>query len=75
MVTYFNNKRMLFGEEKLVKKLTLDDLTPDDLEELETGAFQQLPEKDRCGRPICHITLRLAGEKSWRHKVLCFFGM
>ena len=69
MVTYFENKRLLFGEEKLVKKLTVDDLTPDDLEELRSGFFQQLPQKDMRGRPIIHVMLSLHAGKSWQSKV------
>lgn len=71
IVKYFDNKRMLFGEEKLVKKLTLDDLTPDDLEEVMSGFFQQLAEKDSRGRPIIHVMLQLHRHKPWQSKVKC----
>ena len=69
MVTYFENKNLLFGEEKLVKKLTVDDLLPDDMAELKSGFFQQLSEKDMQGRPIIHVMLSVHAGKSWQSKV------
>jgi hypothetical protein len=69
MVNYFQHKMELFGEEKLVKKISLDDLDEDDIAELSTGSFQFLPQKDRSGRPICFVIQKLFNYKSWQSKV------
>ena len=53
LTTYFENKLSLFGEAKLVKKITQDDLSPDDRASLMTGGFQVFPGlQDQRGRPI-----------------------
>jgi len=52
MVKYFQQKSDLFGEEKLGKTLTLDDLTDDDMYLYEIGYITVLPFPDRSGRPI-----------------------
>jgi len=52
MSQYFTDKLELFGEEKLVKKITLDDLTEEDMEVFNTGFFKVLDEKDSVGRTI-----------------------
>jgi hypothetical protein len=69
LVTYFQNKNELFGEEKLVKKLTLDDLEPEDVEEIMTGSFHYAPNKDSRGRTICLVIQKLFDYKSWQSKV------
>ena len=71
MVNYYEHKAELFGEDKLVKKITLDDFDDDDMEELRTGSFQVLPEKDRSGRPVMFITQKEFRYKSWQSKVCC----
>jgi hypothetical protein len=52
MSQYFADKLELFGEEKLVKKITLDDLSEDDMKVFNTGYFMILDHKDSAGRPI-----------------------
>jgi hypothetical protein len=69
MVNYFQHKMELFGEEKLVKTISLDDLDEDDIAELSTGSFQFLPQKDSRGRPICFVIQNLFNYKSWQSKV------
>mmetsp|Transcript_13007 Transcript_13007/g.20941 ORF Transcript_13007/g.20941 Transcript_13007/m.20941 type:complete len:477 (+) Transcript_13007:249-1679(+) len=69
MINYFQYKMELFGEEKLVKKITLEDLTPDDMDELMSGSFQFLEEKDRCGRAVCFLMQRLVRYKTWQSKL------
>jgi hypothetical protein len=49
---YFEDKLALFGEAKLMKKITLDDLTEEDMEVFDAGFFVILPNKDAAGRPI-----------------------
>jgi hypothetical protein len=52
MVNYFHHKLRLFGLDKLVKKITLDDLDQDDLTDMFSGSLQILPVKDRAGRTV-----------------------
>ena len=39
LVTYFDSKRFLFGEDKLVKHITYNDLDEDDQKALQSGSF------------------------------------
>ena len=56
IMDYFEEKLELFGSEKLVKNITIQDLDPDDIRALACGAMQVLPVKDRSGRTvICGI--------------------
>jgi hypothetical protein len=52
IVNYFHHKLRLFGFDKLVKPITLDNLNEDDVAAMLTGALQVLPEKDQAGRTI-----------------------
>ena len=52
MVNYFSHKLRLFGLDRLVKPITLDDLDEDDLRDMLSGSLQVLPHKDRSGRTI-----------------------
>ena len=52
MIRFFEVKKHLFGEEKLVKDITLDDLDEGDTEALETGCAQISIGKDKAGRPV-----------------------
>mmetsp|Transcript_40007 Transcript_40007/g.61477 ORF Transcript_40007/g.61477 Transcript_40007/m.61477 type:complete len:383 (-) Transcript_40007:315-1463(-) len=52
MVRHFDTKLHLFGEEKLVKDIQISDLDEDDMEALESGGFQVLPERDLAGRSV-----------------------
>ena len=52
MVRFFSFKEMLFGEEKLVKDIHLEDLNESDLMALRSGYCQMFPERDRSGRPV-----------------------
>jgi hypothetical protein len=49
---YFEDKLSLFGEGKLVKKITLDDLNEEDRKVFDSGFFVVLAHKDTAGRPI-----------------------
>jgi len=69
LVNYFENKLLLFGEEKLVKKITLQDLDQDDVDEIGTGSFVFLPQKDRSGRAVCFVSQKNFRYKSWQSKV------
>mmetsp|Transcript_37432 Transcript_37432/g.90844 ORF Transcript_37432/g.90844 Transcript_37432/m.90844 type:complete len:405 (+) Transcript_37432:141-1355(+) len=52
LVRHFKTKLDLFGQDKLVKEITLEDLNEDDMESLRSGGFQVLPKPDRAGRSI-----------------------
>eukprot|EP00980_Cylindrotheca_fusiformis_P012662 scaffold3098_cov158-Cylindrotheca_fusiformis.AAC.1 len=52
MKNFFDTKHLLFGEDKLVKEITLDDLDEDDKRGLQRGSIQVLPVRDRAGRLI-----------------------
>ena len=53
LTRYFDCKLDLFGESKLVKKITMDDLSPDDMESVNSGCFLSIPDyRDQVGRPI-----------------------
>jgi hypothetical protein len=52
MVRFFDEKHELFGADKLIKDIMLDDLDPDDIITLENGMFQVLPEKDCASRKV-----------------------
>jgi hypothetical protein len=52
MVKYFDQKCNLFGEEKLVENITMDDLTEDERHLYKIGYMSELPFRDRSGRPI-----------------------
>ena len=62
IISFFELKLELFGIEKLAKQITLDDLSQEDLETLQSGAMQFLPEKDRGGRAVyCGLLKARAG--------------
>jgi hypothetical protein len=63
MVRFFELKKRLFGAEKLVKDITLDDLDEDDMDTLETGCVQVSPLVDMTGRPIFVVLPQLRGYK------------
>jgi hypothetical protein len=63
MVRFFELKKRLFGAEKLVKDITLDDLDEDDMDTLETGCVQVSPLIDMAGRPIFVVPTKLRGYK------------
>jgi hypothetical protein len=74
---YFEHKLQLFGIGKLCKRITLDDLDEDDLEALQTGSMQYLPNKDQAGRPVLFTTSRHHNYKTSENQVrddcwLCF---
>lgn len=52
MVNHFKQKQFLFGKEKLVQQITLDDLDEAAIKCLKSGSLIFLPEKDTSGRLI-----------------------
>ena len=64
MLRFFECKKELFGRDKLVTKITLQDLDDDDLEALRSGDGQISPLKDASGRPIMTFVQNLRRYKS-----------
>jgi hypothetical protein len=54
MVRYFDTKCELFGKDKLVKDVDLDDLSAEDMAALKSGFMMLLDEKDRSGRMVLY---------------------
>jgi hypothetical protein len=54
LVRHFSTKRRLFGDDKIVKDITLSDLDKYDMEALESGGFQVLAERDLAGRSVLY---------------------
>jgi hypothetical protein len=52
MLRFFECKKELFGRDKLVTKISLQDLDEDDMEALRAGDGQISPLRDASGRPI-----------------------
>ena len=52
LTRHFKTKLRLFGEDKLVRDIVLDDLSEDDMEALESGGFQVLKRRDAAGRSV-----------------------
>ena len=68
-VKYFQNKLLLFGEEKLCKRIEWNDLDKDDRDELMTGSYLILPETDSQGRCVSVCSQKYFNYKSWQSKV------
>jgi hypothetical protein len=69
MVDFFESKMQLFGEEKLAKKITLEDLAEDDMEALKTGSVRYLHRKDQSGRSILFVHPREFRYTHWKNQV------
>ena len=52
MIRFFELKKEIFGVEKLVRDITLQDLSDDDMDTLKCGCVQLCPRTDMAGRPI-----------------------
>lgn len=71
MAAFFESKLELFGEEKLVKRITLEDLDKEDLANLNNGTYHFLPLRDRSNRAICLVMQNLANFKNWMSTIRC----
>ena len=66
MIRFFELKKYLFGVDKIVKDITLDDLNEDDMDSLKSGYAQVTPCKDMSGRTIVLLLSKL---RTGRYKV------
>ena len=69
LILHYEYKLELFGPDKLVKTITLDDFDQDDMDCMKTGAVQFSKTKDRSGRTVVFVTQSAYNCKSWRNKV------
>jgi hypothetical protein len=65
MISFFDQKMRLFGKDKLVREIRLDDLGEDAREALQKGLIQALSLRDRAGR----IILLAYGAVSSRYEI------
>lgn len=68
-VKHFEFKRELFGDGKLVEDVTLQDLTPADLECLMSGSTQILPQKDSVGRTVIVVNQNYYRYRHWKEQL------
>lgn len=66
MYKHYENKLELFGENLLVKRITLDDLTEQEMEFVRTGSAQTLRGRERAGRGILFMTVALYDVRDWK---------
>lgn len=66
---HFDHKLELFGEVKLPKKITLDDMDEDDMACFYAGSYVILPKKDRAGRSVGLINLPRIKFRDWKNQV------
>ena len=71
MLRFFECKKELFGRDKLVSKITLQDLDDDDMEALRAGDGQISAFKDASGRPIITFSQHLRKYKRIQN-VVCW---
>lgn len=72
-IRYFDWKLELFGEAKLTKTITLNDLQPEDIKMLKKGHTQILPSRDWAGRAVfwslCHGQVFDSPESMVRYQI------
>ena len=74
IVQHFRDKAWLFGEGKVGKIITLEDLDEDDMAALESGVEQFLPESDRAGRGVAVLARKHLKPKTWENQVSVLFA-
>ena len=69
MCLCFEEKLRLFGDEKLVRNLTLADLSDEDVTSLFNGAGHLMPHKDRSGRLVFFVDYSYLDYSDWKNIV------
>jgi hypothetical protein len=69
MICYFEYKQELWGDEKLGKTITLQDLEEEDIESLRAGAMHTAKVKDSSGRTILLVFQKHFEYKTWQNLV------
>ena len=75
LVRFFESKLELFGPERLVRDIHMNDLDHDDLICLQSGIMQIVPLRDASGRAIVASVLMVEGNASVRSRVSFFFHL
>ena len=55
MAAHFKLKKELFGSDKLVEDIQFEDMSPEDLNVIQTGFLEHLASRDRAGRLIIKV--------------------
>ena len=66
MVQHFENKLLLFGEDLLVKKITLECLTDREMDIMRKGSIKMLHHRESQGRVIFFMSLALYDCSDWK---------
>jgi hypothetical protein len=69
LISYFDFKLELWGLDRLVKPISLNDFDEGDMESLLSGSMQIPATKDRSGRPILYVEQKLHKYKTWENLV------
>lgn len=64
MMEFLKHKATYFGEDKLTRDITLDDLNDDDMELLFAGLYHIQEEKDQSGRVVLYLLNEMLGRCS-----------
>lgn len=72
LLKFFEKKKRLFGATKLVQRITMEDLSPDDMDTLVAGEGQISAHKDAAGRPIVMFAQKLRKFKTVENVVGSF---
>ena len=67
LVKFMERKLEYFGPRSLARAICSSDLDSDDLNNLKTGVLQVLPEKDRSGRAVIGMFLKLISSLPYKH--------
>jgi hypothetical protein len=73
VIQFLDLKLALFGINKLVKKISMEDLNKDDMVALKSGSFQVLTKKDNAGRSIITYLPHLASDSLYENEMRARF--
>lgn len=62
---HFTDKVLLWGEDRVARRITLEDFDDKDLYSLRSGAFRYLESKDRAGRTVLYGRADLMRHDTW----------
>eukprot|EP00339_Tiarina_fusa_P010073 CAMPEP_0117009838 /NCGR_PEP_ID=MMETSP0472-20121206/8830_1 /TAXON_ID=693140 ORGANISM="Tiarina fusus, Strain LIS" /NCGR_SAMPLE_ID=MMETSP0472 /ASSEMBLY_ACC=CAM_ASM_000603 /LENGTH=476 /DNA_ID=CAMNT_0004712231 /DNA_START=89 /DNA_END=1519 /DNA_ORIENTATION=+ len=62
LVSFFAFKKAIFGDKKLTREITMDDIETDEKRAIEDGLCQLLPGKDRAGRAVLVADGKMSSE-------------
>lgn len=74
IVSHFDTKRNLFGQQKLGKRITQEDLNKETMECARRGAFQLLPQRDKSGRFVFLVLYKLHSQGEASALAVCRYA-